>query len=287
MMRRQSTWGWLALGNFFLGGSGAGLYVAAFALNLFFLSGSTSLLHTSTFVAIFLVILGLACVGLEAGKKTRAINVFFNIKTSWMSREAVFASVFVLLSLFDLFLSNLVIETLAFVFAIGLVVSQGYILLAARAIPAWRNPITPLLMWSSSLASGIGFYLLISFFYTTSSKAFGLALNGVSLVSSVLVVISTYYATSPSNSLQLKKALRSEGNGVLYALSIVIGALIPLAISLLDGHLFEPSILMAAAAGMLLVAGSAFTKYLILLRLSYVLPLIDLGPSSYVFRESK
>lgn len=287
VMRRQTTWGWLALGNFFLGGSGAGLYVAAFALSLPLSSRSTSVLHSSTFVSVGLVILGLACVGLEAGKKTRAINVFFNLKTSWMSREALFASVFVLLGLIDIFLSNSFIEILTFVFALGLVVSQGYILLGARAIPAWRNPVTPLLMWSSSVASGTGFYLLISPFSSSFSTPAGLIWEAVSLVSSTLIIISTYYATAPSNSSDLKKAFRGERNRELYALSIALGSVVPLVISLLSGRPFELSVLVVGATGLLLVAGSAFMKYLILLRLSYFLPLIDLGPSSYVFRESK
>ena len=81
--RQQYQWDWRAAGNFMGGGAGAGLLLF------------TQLSGVKGIAAIVLVLgglglvgLGLFCVWLEIGRPLRAMNVFFNARTSWMSREA-------------------------------------------------------------------------------------------------------------------------------------------------------------------------------------------------------
>ena len=79
----QAHWDARAAGNFIGGGVGTGLIVATAA------GGATGgALTALLLVALAFVGFGLLCVWLEIGRPLRALNVFINPRTSWMSREA-------------------------------------------------------------------------------------------------------------------------------------------------------------------------------------------------------
>ena len=91
---QQTSWDWRAAGNFIGGGLGSGLIVIT-ALSIAPGMHVSALLLTG----MALMGLGLLCVWLEIGRPLRALHVFFNPRTSWMTREAfvaplVFASAF-------------------------------------------------------------------------------------------------------------------------------------------------------------------------------------------------
>jgi len=149
----QKHWDARAALNFMLGGAGGGLMIAG------------ALVYPETrapaVLSLALVAVGLGAVWLEIGRKLRAINVFFNPFTSWMTRES-----FVALLLFAFgaaalarpqpFLPLAVIAALAFVYC------QGRILRASTGIPAWRAPQVVLLVVATGLAEGAGLALLFS-----------------------------------------------------------------------------------------------------------------------------
>ena len=81
----QRHWDLRAATNFMLGGTGAGLLVAsAIAMPSPRFAIATGLV---------LIAAGLAAVWLEIGRKLRALHVFFNPGTSWMTRESFAALV--------------------------------------------------------------------------------------------------------------------------------------------------------------------------------------------------
>lgn len=146
---RQAHWDWRAACNFMFGGSGAGLVAAAPALQ-----GAGA--DAATLTGLVLVAAGLGAVWLEIGRKLRALHVYFNPFTSWMTREA-FAAVF----LFGLGFAGLLSEApwlhwLAAVAALAFVWCQGRILFGAKGIPAWRRrELVPFIV-ASGLAEGAG-----------------------------------------------------------------------------------------------------------------------------------
>src|SRR3970282_2417730 len=81
----QKHWDARAALNFMLGGAGAGLMVAA--------AMAYPDSRAPVILSLALVAAGLGSVWLEIGKKLRAINVFFNPFTSWMTRESFVALV--------------------------------------------------------------------------------------------------------------------------------------------------------------------------------------------------
>jgi phenylacetyl-CoA:acceptor oxidoreductase subunit 2 len=140
----QKNWDARAALNFMFGGAGAGLLIFS----------SLSKDMPAVFVGLALVAAGLSAVWLEIGRKLRAIHVFFNPFTSWMTRES-----FAALALFPV---ALVYPPLAALLAAAFLYCQARILRAAKGIPAWRAPETVPLIVSTGLAEGAGIALWFS-----------------------------------------------------------------------------------------------------------------------------
>lgn len=149
----QQHWDARAALNFMLGGAGAGLMAA------------TALAYPDdpapVALSLAMIAAGLSAVWLEIGRKLRAINVFFNPFTSWMTRESFAALLVFGFGIAALwrpqpFLPLAGLAALAFVFC------QGRILHASRGIPAWRAPQVVLLIVSTGLAEGAGIALLFT-----------------------------------------------------------------------------------------------------------------------------
>ena len=148
----QRHWDARAAANFILGGAGSGLLVFSPLLE-----GSLPVL-----AALALVAAGLAAVWLEIGRKLRAVNVFFNPFTSWMTRES-----FAALLLFALGIGY---PPLAAPVALVFLYCQARILHASKGIPAWRAPeVVPLIVFTG-LAEGAG----LALWFSTSDVLLGL-----------------------------------------------------------------------------------------------------------------
>lgn len=149
----QKHWDERAALNFMLGGTGGGLMIAA---ALAYSPGRAPVL-----LSLMLVAAGLGAVWLEIGRKLRAVNVFFNPFTSWMTRESFAALLLFALGSAALwrpqpFLPAAALAALAFIWC------QGRILHASKGIPAWRAPQVVLLIVSTALAEGAGLCLLFT-----------------------------------------------------------------------------------------------------------------------------
>jgi phenylacetyl-CoA:acceptor oxidoreductase subunit 2 len=147
----QRHWDARAAANFILGGAGSGLMVAAL-----FVPGPS----VPVIVSLLLIASGLTAVWLEIGRKLRALHVFFNPFTSWMTRES-----FAALLLFPLGVGALFVPAalpLPAAAAATYLYSQARILRAAKGIPAWRAPQVVPLIVLTGLAEGAGIALLLS-----------------------------------------------------------------------------------------------------------------------------
>jgi len=153
----QRHWDVRAATNFVLGGTGAGLLIAI-ALAAHAAPGWKPLLA----LGLALIAAGLGAVWLEIGRKLRAVHVFFNPFTSWMTRESFAALVVFALGATALVLGRPWMAQGTGLAALGFVFCQGRILRASKGIPAWRTAgITPLIL-ATGLAEGGGLYLLVT-----------------------------------------------------------------------------------------------------------------------------
>lgn len=162
----QRHWDARAAANFMLGGSGSGLLLIAT------LTATRS--EPALFLSIFLIAAGLGAVWLEIGRKLRAIHVFFNPFTSWMTRESfAAAALFILAFAFVVTREPLLLYGAAAA-AAAFLYCQARILNAAKGIPAWRAPQLVPLIVCTGLAEGAGAALFFSS-DTTILVAFGMA----------------------------------------------------------------------------------------------------------------
>lgn len=151
---RQSNWDWRAAANFIAGGTGSGLFAATTLAGFF----APPPLLTAGLLALALVATGLFCVWLEIGRPWHFMNVFFNARTSWMTREAMAALPFFALGVGAALTASLPLWLGATVFGLLFLFCQGRILHAAKGIPAWREArIVPLIV-TTGLCEGVGLF---------------------------------------------------------------------------------------------------------------------------------
>ena len=220
----QRHWDLRAATNFAAGGAGAGLVVASVFAGAHGMAAAVALV-----AGLALVGTGLAAVWLEIGRPLRALNVFRNPRTSWMSREAyagvalfVSASAAAWLSALDApaaSIAGLLAAAAALLFAI----CQGGILHAARGIPAWRSPATPALIVATALAEGAGAWVVIA---AASGQAmrWALALLGAFVVARAFAWLA--HRRTMAAHASAAGALASPGKTLLLA-----GTLAPLALA--------------------------------------------------------
>jgi len=207
----QQHWDARAALNFMLGGTGAGLMIAA-AL-------ATPDSRAPVLLSLALVATGLGAVWLEIGRKLRAVNVFFNPFTSWMTREAFVAVLLFALGAAALwrpqwFLPAAAAAALAFVWC------QGWILRASKGIPAWRAPQVVLLIVSTALAEGAGLCLLFT--------SVPLLLTWFALALVLRAVAWTRYAAAVKNPALVNPAKALMQIGTVSALAFaVLGYWVP------------------------------------------------------------
>jgi len=152
----QTHWDWRAAANFLGGGAGTGLYLAAALAAAF---GGMPLLPLA-FLALVLVGLGLFCVWLEIGRPFRFANVVLNPNTSWMTREAFVAPLFLGGGFLAILLSMTWLALLSAALGMIFLYCQGRILTASKGIPAWREAKLEPLILLTGLTEGTGLLLL-------------------------------------------------------------------------------------------------------------------------------
>lgn len=155
LQRLQPHWDWRAAANFVSGGAGAGLvFVAAVCVR------ERPEAPWLLALGLSLVGIGLFAVWLELGRPLRAANVLLHVKRSWMSREALVA-----ILLFGFGAAVLLQQRWAAIpaamAALAFLYCQGRILGGAKAIPAWREPLTLPLLVVTGLAEGVGLFWLL------------------------------------------------------------------------------------------------------------------------------
>ena len=240
---QQTNWDWRAAANFMLGGTGAGLMIAA------------ALIQNQTpyplILALLLVGGGLGAVWLEIGRKLRAIHVFFNPRTSWMTRESFAALLLFVFSSIELFFHSREALGAAALAALAFVYCQARILRAAKGIPAWRAPQVVALIMTTALVEGTGLLMLMN------PDLLAISLFTTAVIARA-VAWSRYRAAlkQPGS----KAALESAGKALMQ-----FGTIAPLALVL--GAVFLPQA--AMLAGIAAILTGWWLKFVLLTRAAF------------------
>jgi phenylacetyl-CoA:acceptor oxidoreductase subunit 2 len=232
----QTMWDARAAINFMLGGTGAGLLVSSVLL--------PEKADYAIVLSLALIAAGLGAVWLEIGRKLRAIHVFFNPFTSWMTREAFAAVLLFALSLLSLFFENQILLYAAALAALAFLYCQARILFGAKGIPTWRaREVVPLIV-TTGLAEGLGLALLFS------SQSHVLVLFSLAVAARVLAWI------------RYRSAVRSPALESAGTVLVRLGTVAALAIALLA--YFVP--LLAPLAGLAALAAGWNFKFRLVTR---------------------
>ncbi len=257
---QQTSWDWRAAGNFIGGGAGTGLLITG-ALLAPTDAASAGATRWLLLLGLALVGMGLLCVWLEIGRPLRALHVFFNPYTSWMSREA-----FVALLLFPAGLLALLgvggALWAAAVLALAFLYCQSRMLPAARGIPAWRPRLVTPLIFITGLGEGYGLFLILGLF---QGRLPSVLLGLFALLLLARLLIWTLYRSTVNASLvpRARAALDQVGRWMLvgtFAPVLLLGAS-----AWLTG---AQAVLVALAAAGAVLAG-AYLKYTLLTRASF------------------
>lgn len=261
---QQTVWGKLAVSNFFFGGAGGGIYVLAASLQVLYPEEAPSLFAAASLLGPALVLAGFLAVAAEAGRPFRGINVLLNVKRSWMSRELLASLSFVAAALADFLWPHTSLRSFAAVAALACVVSQGFILLRARGIPAWNLSVLPLLFLTSGSLTGIGVLLaLIPAFGVSEEAAKHLGMVACGLATLNLGVWF-YYLCRPEVAKVLKSWSRVGG-------VIGFGHVLPVLL-ILTGRGFPLSLLfMVMASGVAILLGEILLKDALVRHVGYII----------------
>jgi len=240
---QQTNWDWRAAGNFMLGGTGSGLLLALPLIQ--------NQSPYPVILALLLVAGGLGSVWLEIGRKLRAIHVFFNPQTSWMTRESLAALLLFGCGIAYLAVGEAWLQQATAIAALAFVFCQGRILRAAKGIPAWRAPqVVPLIM-VTALAEGTGLLLVMH------PGLLVVSLFAAAVIARALAWSGYWAALQQPGS---RKALETAGKAL-----IQVGTLAPLALVL--GAYFLPQA--AALAGIAAILAGWRVKYVLVTRAAF------------------
>ena len=269
---KQKTWGRLAAANFIIGGAGVGFYLVGFFQALM-ITGSASFFESLPFGLMppLLISSGFIFLAIEAGRPLRGCFAFSHPRLSWISRETIAFCIFIPSALLDLLMPHPSIKLLAVIAALGLLISQGFIVYRARAVTAWNVPIIPIFFMTSSLASGYGLLLLLEALggsYPDQRMAIiGFIFAGLNLVI-WYVYVSGYRSTPFFSATQMLR--RSHSMILTVGLGHIIPLLLLLILLLPLRFIVEPLLcFFAAISGALLCIGGAGQKVGIIISSGY------------------
>jgi phenylacetyl-CoA:acceptor oxidoreductase 26-kDa subunit len=256
---QQTSWDWRAAGNFIGGGAGSGLLV----ISALFAAANTSTspaFNVPLLLALTLTGLGLLCVWLEIGRPLRALHVFFNPRTSWMSREAFVALLLFpagLLALLNVVGSLWASAALALLF----LYCQSRMLPATRGIPAWRSKLLTPLMFVTGLCEGCGLFFLLGPWH---GAVIGLFL--LLLVARLVLWRRYRSAVEPSLVPRARAALNQAGRMLLFIGTVAPLLLLGARAFLVNGGAQTP---MLTFAGALAAVAGFYLKYALVTRASF------------------
>jgi phenylacetyl-CoA:acceptor oxidoreductase subunit 2 len=153
--RLQKFWDVRAACNFIGGGAGSGLLMIAAIISLMGLPSNEMII-----TGVISISIGLLCVFFEIGRPWRSLNMFFNPRTSWMTREGIVVVPLVICAGLAFIYTGQPISKMATLMmgllAVAFLYCQVRMLAAAKGIPAWNHPSLMPYVFCSGLTEALG-----------------------------------------------------------------------------------------------------------------------------------
>ena len=281
-MEKQTIYGWPVIADLFLGGAGAGAFLAGFAMTL--VSGPEPLAVTILFSGPLLVAIGTLFLLADITVRSRAYRLFSNPK-SWTSRGSWILTVFIAtgflyaLTAYPTFCglpflnrrTSLVVGLIAALSAFLVLLYPGLLMGAIKAISFWNTPLLPTLFLVSGLANGLAVMILTASLHPVFPNPAVEMLHALGGMAIALLLLQ-------AASLRAFLARASRGNPAslesrrLLELSLFprkmfsLGISIPLALFLFALFTTPPLLLaiLSSAAALFSLAGGLYLRYAVI-----------------------
>lgn len=262
-VKPQKEWGWLVITYLFLGGAGAGLFLASLYIGHPWAEG----------LGLLLLLVGTFFLLLDLGRPERFWRAFFRARTSWISRGCYFITALTLLGGLDLLLQATgggggvawLVKAGAAIAAVAVMIYTGFVLSPSPAIPFWNSTFFPVIFFAYSLLAGIDFLILAS--PVLPPPAIDLAhLEKVQfgLVILCLLMVMSHLSVMSSSAIAARKSIQllTHGKWGMWFLGGVIGVGLVLPLLLASPVLWQPSFQTMFAITALLALLRLFGDYL-------------------------
>ena len=254
--RQQRNWDARAATNFICGGAGGGLLLAT-ALA----TGQGEDMRPLVVVALALVGIGLFAVWLEIGRPWRALNVYLNAATSWMTREALVAPLLFASGAAAVLFNWPAAFWIAGVLGLVYVYCQARMLHANKGIPAWRHASCAGMIVATDLTEGAGL-LCVGALIRPGLASFSILL--AALLALRLLAWRTYLASLRGTGVPVGT---SNALNALDVRFVWLGHALPAVLGLAAGLAGLP--LLAVLAGVLAAATGGWFKYTLVCRAAF------------------
>jgi DMSO reductase anchor subunit len=267
----QTIWQWPAVINLICGGMACGYYL----INTVIANGAAWALpgsplgQAADLVPPLLVLIGFSAVAVEAGRPAGTLYLLHHLRTSWMSREVLAGSFFILFSILDAFFHRPALEIPAILAATGLLFSQAMMVFRCRAVIAWNRLIGMLHFIAGGVYLGFGLLLIL---HAMGAIALRQANLWIGLLASIASLIAWQRFVFSTNTRSQQMALAPLTEALPLTLTVGLGHLIPLAIisiMILAGALgfgIDAPKAIYGMTGILVAIGSSTQKYYIILQ---------------------
>jgi phenylacetyl-CoA:acceptor oxidoreductase 26-kDa subunit len=254
--RQQRNWDARAAANFICGGAGGGLlFVTALAS----LRGED--LRPPVVVALALIGAGLLAVWLEIGRPWRALNVYLNAATSWMTREAMVAPLLFASGAAAVMFNLPAAFWVAGLLGLAYVYCQARMLQANKGIPAWRHASCAGMIVVTGLAEGTGL-LCAGALYWPGLASFGVLL--AALLAVRLLAWRKYLASLRSAGVPVGTSKAFDAIDVRF---VWFGNVVPAVLGVAGS--VAGLALLAVLAGVLAAAAGGWFKYTLVRRAAF------------------
>ena len=262
-VKPQKEWGWLVITYLFLGGAGAGLFLASLYIGHPWAEG----------LGLLLLLFGTLFLLLDLGRPERFWRAFFRARTSWISRGCYFITVLTVLGGIDLLLQYAgadsaaawPIKVGAAVAAVAVMIYTGFVLSPSPAIPFWNSTFFPVIFFAYSLLAGIDFLILASpLLPAPAIDVARLEQVQFGLVLLCLLMVMSHLSVMSGSAIAARKSIQLLTRGKWGALFVggVIGVGLVLPLLLAWPSLWQPSFQTMFAVTAVLALLRLFGDYL-------------------------
>ena len=277
VLERQRSYNWAIAMDLFLGGAGAGAFLAGFVLHQFNLM--LSLAKFAEVLGPLLALLGSIFLLFHAGSgfKTKIYLLFLRPRTSWLSRGTWILSIFVLSALiYALLRGGNFWGWVAMAFAVLTAIYPGFLLAESKAIPFWRTSALPPLFLLSGLSTGLAFLLLMAPFLSSPQNAATavtlrvLLWAAAFLIVAQLILLWSYLGMSSNKGAVFSESLRLMKGSLFIVGVLLLGLFLPLLLlvfGIASGKVIAPGVI----SGIFLIMGG-FSLRLSILHAGEYLP---------------